>query len=93
MSGINARYDTSKPVGERIVSVTKNGVEVSDSDEFEVAVSGIIARGGDHYDVFLDTEFVREYKPMSDLMIAYYRKHGTVALPERGRQIDIATSR
>ncbi len=93
MSGINVRYDTSQPVGERIVSVTKDDVEVRDSDEFDVAVSGIIARGGDHYDVFLDTEFVREYKPMSDLMIAYYRKHGTVALPERGRQIDIAASR
>lgn len=90
MSGISARYDTSKPVGQRIVSVIRRGVEIQDSEEFEVAVSGIIARGGDHYDVFLETEFVREFKPMSDLMIAYYRKHGTVPLPERGRQIDIA---
>ena len=93
MSGVSARYDTSRPIGQRIVSVTRNGAEIRDSDVFEVAVSGIIARGGDHYDVFLDTEFVREFEPMSDLMIAYYRKHGTIPLPQRGRQIDIAESR
>ncbi len=93
MSGISARYDTSRPIGRRIISVTRNGTEVEDSDEFEVAVSGIIARGGDHYDMFLETEFVREFQPMSDLMIAYYRKHGTVPLPQRGRQIDIAAGR
>lgn len=90
VSGIETVYDTSRPDYQRLVSVKRNGVEVLDNDEFDVAVSGIIARGGDHFDMFLDTEFVRELTPLADLMIAYYRKHGNVTVPAGGRQTDVA---
>jgi 2',3'-cyclic-nucleotide 2'-phosphodiesterase/3'-nucleotidase len=90
VSGIDTVYDTSQPEYQRLISVKRNGVEVLDNDEFDVAVSGIIARGGDHFDMFLDTEFVRELTPIAELMIAYYRKHGNVPVPANGRQTDIA---
>jgi len=92
VSGIETVYDTSKPINQRLISVKRNGVEIQDVDEFEVAVSGIIARGGDHFEMFLDTEFVRELNPLADLMIAYYRKHGDVPVPASGRQTDLAMS-
>ena len=92
VSGIETVYDTSRPINQRLVSVTRNGMQIQDEDEFDVAVSGIIARGGDHYDMFLETEFVRELTPLADLMIAYYRKHSSVPVQANGRQTDVAMS-
>lgn len=90
VSGIETVYDTSKPIGQRVVALKFNGEDIQNSAEFDVAVAGIIARGGDHFDTFLDAEVVRELAPLSDLITGYYRKHGTVSLPTRGRQTDVA---
>ena len=83
-------YDTSKPERQRIVSVKYNGEEISDEDSFDVCVSGIISKGGDHYDVFTETEVVSEHAPLGDMTIAYFRKHGAVPTPAAGRQTDLA---
>ncbi|MGI9203375.1 MAG: bifunctional metallophosphatase/5'-nucleotidase [Woeseiaceae bacterium] len=90
VSGIETIYDTARPIGQRLVSVTFNGAGVKDTDEFDVVVAGIIARGGDHYDTFLETEFVRELSTLADLITNHYRKHGTIPMPESGRQTDVA---
>ncbi|HEY1149143.1 MAG TPA: bifunctional metallophosphatase/5'-nucleotidase, partial [Pseudoduganella sp.] len=52
--GFTYRYDTRKPVGERIVpdSVTLNGVRVEDSNSYRVAANGFIAAGGDGFTTF-----------------------------------------
>ncbi len=90
VSGIEVVYDMSKPERNRLVSVKRNGREVETDDTLTIGVSGIIARGMDHYDEFLDTRIIRAFDPLSDLTIAYFRKHGTVSLPRRGRQVDLA---
>ncbi len=54
-------------------------------------MSGIISRGGDHFDVFTKTKLLREYEPLGDMTISYFRKHGTIPTPTAGRQIDLAT--
>ena len=74
------------------MSVKYNGAEISEDDSFNVCVSGIISRGGDHYDVFVGTELVSEHAPLGDMTIAYFRKHGTVATPKMGRQTDLAVA-
>lgn len=56
--GLRVIYDTSKPERERLVSMKYQGVDIESDDVLNVAVAGIIARGGDHYDMFLDTRFV-----------------------------------
>lgn len=83
-------YDTSKPERQRIASVKYNGKEIADEDSFTVCVSGIISRGGDHYDVFAETKVISEHEPLGDMTIAYFRKHGNVATPKAGRQTDLA---
>jgi 2',3'-cyclic-nucleotide 2'-phosphodiesterase (5'-nucleotidase family) len=90
VSGIDIVYDTSRPIGQRLVSVRRDGRDIADSDTFDVAVSGIIARGGDHYEMFVETTRLRELMPLSDLMIAYFRETGVVAIPRSGRQTDLA---
>jgi 5'-nucleotidase / UDP-sugar diphosphatase len=90
VSGLQIVYDTSRPERERLVSMQHAGKEIDDDDLFEVAASGIIAKGGDHYETFTETRFLREYEPLGDLTIEYFRKHGTVPTPTAGRQVDIA---
>jgi 2',3'-cyclic-nucleotide 2'-phosphodiesterase (5'-nucleotidase family) len=90
VSGLQVVYDMSKPEYQRLVSVQHKGKEVDDDDLFEIVVSGIIAKGGDHYEMFTETKFLREYEPLGNLTIEYFRKHGTVPTPVAGRQTDIA---
>ena len=93
VSGIETVYDTSKPQYSRLVSVTRNGQEVADDASLEVAVAMIIAKGGDHFDTFTETKVLREYPPLGDLTIEYFRKQGTVRTPRGGRQTDVAVTR
>ena len=90
VSGIETVYDTSRPLRERLVSVTRAGREIADTDTFEIAVSGIIAKGGDHFETFTGTRFLREYDPLGELTIKYFRKYKTISMPHRGRQTDLA---
>ncbi len=90
VSGLEVVYDTSQPERQRLVSLKHNGEEIQDDDVFEVAVPQIIAKGADHFDEFLVTKHLRTTDNLGNLTIEYFRKHGTVAMPTRGRQIDIA---
>ena len=90
VSGIETIYDMSRPERKRLVSVKRNGREIRDTEMFEVAVAGIIAKGGDHFETFTSTEFVREYAPLGDLTIEYFRKYKNIPMPQRGRQVDVA---
>jgi 5'-nucleotidase/UDP-sugar diphosphatase len=90
VSGLQTTYDTSKPEGQRLVAVTHEGKKLGDSEKYEVCMPGIISRGGDHYDVFKETPLVREYDPLGDMTVAYFRKHGTISTPIAGRQEDLA---
>ena len=85
-------YDTSRAERQRIVSIKYKGKEVAADDNFTICVPGIIAKGGDHYDVFTATKIVSQHPPLGDMTIAYFRKHGEVATPRFGRQTDLALS-
>ena len=92
VSGLEVIYDTSKPVGSRLVSLTHNGDEVRPEDTFSAAMAGIIALGGDHYDMFVGSKRLQDLPPLGELMIAYFRKTGHVPVPASGRQQDLAVS-
>jgi 5'-nucleotidase/UDP-sugar diphosphatase len=93
VSQLQVVYDTSKPERQRLVSAKHDGKEISDDAVFEVCMSGIISRGGDHYDMFTEAKLLREYAPLGDMTIEYFRKHGTVPTPAAGRQRDLAVLR
>lgn len=92
VSGLEVVYDTSKPERKRLVSLKHAGIDVSNDARFEVAVPKIIAGGGDHFDIFTETKLLRTSKPLGELSIEYFRKHGTVPTPAAGRQVDLAAT-
>lgn len=93
VSGLQVRYDMSKPERQRLVSVKYNDREIADDEQLDICVSGIISRGGDHYDVFTETTRLSEHEPFGEMTIAYFRKYKDIPVPTAGRQTDISKSR
>ena len=90
LAGIDVVYDITKPERQRLISVKHEGQELSADKTYTIGVSGIIARGMDHYEEFLEGKIIGDFEPLSRLTINYFRKHGTVGMPNRGRQIDVS---
>lgn len=89
ISGLQTAYDLSLPEGSRLVALTRNGVPVADTDTFSVAVPGFVAEGGDLYTVFADLPEISRGDTVTALMQAYFAKREVIAIPARGRQLEI----
>ncbi|QVY63894.1 5'-nucleotidase C-terminal domain-containing protein [Cytobacillus gottheilii] len=98
VSGGKVEYDSSKPAGERVVSVSyKNEqgeyIEVQDAEEYVVATNAFTAKGGDGYDVF---EKIYQEGRVTDLGLSdwenfaeHLQSLGTVSGEIEGRIIDV----
>eukprot|EP00386_Alphamonas_edax_P005796 GDKI01018913.1.p1 GENE.GDKI01018913.1~~GDKI01018913.1.p1 ORF type:complete len:819 (-),score=255.43 GDKI01018913.1:28-2484(-) len=74
-SGWELVYDSSKPSGERVVALKKNGKEVDDHSVFSVAVPYNLAQGGDSCDAYPQGEQVCVPEVMvGDMTLAYLRR-------------------
>ena len=93
LSGLTMTYDLEQPKYSRIVSLERNGRPVQDSDLFTVAAPGFLTEGGDLYDSFPESEVIRSVGKVSDVIIDYFRDKEIVAVPERGRQWEVADDR
>lgn len=93
LSGLELRYDLDRPPYDRIVSLTRNGTAVRDQDRFTVAAPGFLTEGGDLYDSFPESEVISSHGKVSDVILEHFRSQGSVAAPERGRQIDVTGRR
>jgi 5'-nucleotidase / UDP-sugar diphosphatase len=97
VSGLNFTYDSSKPAGERVVSVkVDNGTELVDLDEstsYFVATNTFTAKGGDNYDVFkkaYDDGRVSEPGYIDyEMFIDYVKTLDTVSPEVEGRIVDV----
>jgi 5'-nucleotidase/UDP-sugar diphosphatase len=89
VSGLRVIYDTTRPEGQRLVSVEHGGSPLTDTDRFTVAAPGFLAEGGDLYTVFADSEAIRSAGTVTDVVTAYFAQHEIVAVPQRGRQLDM----
>jgi 5'-nucleotidase len=58
ISGIRFAYDTSRPSGSRVVSVTVGGAPLDDAKSYTLATSTFVSHGGDGYAVFKDARVV-----------------------------------
>jgi len=90
LSGLDITYDLSRPVGQRLVSVEHEGLPLSDSDRLTVAAAAFLAEGGDLYTVMPEAPTLRNMGKVMDVLLAYFAEHEVLAVPRRGRQINIA---
>lgn len=89
VSGIEAKYDMTKPVGRRLVTLSINGASVDDRKTYKVATNSFLAQGGDLYITFLGTKQEEEGPLLSEIVMDYLKKKGTVRPPKMGRLVPV----
>ncbi|MEZ7172900.1 5'-nucleotidase C-terminal domain-containing protein [Sporosarcina sp. OR05] len=99
VSGARVKFDSSKPVGERVVSVEYDAgndlfIEIADNEMYTIATNAFTAKGGDGFDVF---KAAYADGRVTDLGLSdweNFRDHlislGTVDPQIEGRIVDIA---
>lgn len=77
--GIDYTIDFSKPIGQRIIALTYQGVPVTDEQEVELVTNQYRAVGGGNYEMFGPEKIVREIQiDMTELIAEYLRKHPVI---------------
>jgi len=52
--GLEMKYDSSKPVGKRVLALTLNGKAIEDSTVYHIATQNFLADGGDGFTTFTE---------------------------------------
>ncbi len=78
-AGVEYILDLRKPVGERVVELTREGVSVTDDDIFTMAVNSYRAVGGGGFDMLADARVIEEIdKSVRGMIIDYVREKGEI---------------
>ncbi len=86
VSGLEIRYDLSRPQGDRVLALGRRGQPIDSDDRFSVAAPGFLAEGGDLYDVFTESEEQRRAGKVVDVVKQYFGRTDVMPIPPRKRQ-------
>ena len=91
--GVEMRYDTHKPVGQRVVRFTLNGQDIVDSQTYRVATNSFLAPGGDGFMAFTEgqNKQVHGGYNLSDAVIDYL-KSGHKIIPQQVSEMRVSTA-
>ncbi|MDH4071542.1 MAG: 5'-nucleotidase C-terminal domain-containing protein, partial [Gammaproteobacteria bacterium] len=90
VSGLEVRYDRSKPVGRRIAGIEVAGQPLRLDGTYRVATLEILAQGGDAYTAFgRGTLESMSEKRFADVLEAWFREQDVVTVPPRGRLVPV----
>lgn len=79
VDGIDYTIKAGNPPGERITSLSKNGITIEDTDVFTMAVNNYRAAGGGEYGMIAEAETVLEVqKSMVDLIADYIMRNPVI---------------
>ena len=85
IAGIKFVVDPSKPVGDRIISLTINGEALDMNKTYTVATNDFTAAGGDDYPCFADVPTINEYSSLEEILANFIKTLGTVSYTKQGR--------
>ncbi|MFZ5989704.1 MAG: bifunctional metallophosphatase/5'-nucleotidase [Bacillota bacterium] len=85
VSGIKYVFDGSKPAGERLISVEKDGQPLDRNKYYLVATNDYLYNGGDNYEEFKNIRLVSMGSLLKDVLAQYIKSQGTVSPCEEGR--------
>ena len=82
-SGVEYVYDLSKPEGERVVSLMRNGTPVRPEDEMTLVMCDYRATGAGDFDFFTECPRVREIQiEVRELILNYLFEHPMIEIPQ-----------
>jgi 2',3'-cyclic-nucleotide 2'-phosphodiesterase (5'-nucleotidase family) len=85
VSGIKYVFDGSKPAGERVLSVEKDGQPLDRNKYYVVATNDYLYNGGDNYEEFKDAKLVSMGALLKDVLAQHIKSRGSVSYKEEGR--------
>ncbi|MFC7686944.1 5'-nucleotidase C-terminal domain-containing protein [Ureibacillus sp. GCM10028918] len=97
--GVKVQFDSSKPAGERIVSISYtdaegNEVVLDDNTTYTIATNAFTAKGGDGFDVFAKAYAEGRVTDLGLLDWGNFKEHlesiGTITPVTEGRIVDVA---
>lgn len=84
VDGIEYTIKVSNPVGERIISLTKDGKEIGDNEEFDLIVSNYRAGGGGDFEMVHEGKTVHvDQKDMVEAIAEYILKDPEIKINHR----------
>jgi 2',3'-cyclic-nucleotide 2'-phosphodiesterase (5'-nucleotidase family) len=91
MSGVETRYDSRKPIGNRLIEAKINGKPLDPNKKYTVSSSAFVAYGGDDYSMLAKGKLIlQSEKRKIDYFIDYFKSNKNIKTPSVGRQIDIS---
>lgn len=94
ISGFKVTFDSSHPIGSRVVSITlDDGTAVANdtSTTYTMATSDFIDAGGDGYAMLAGSTSSVSRDKMADVLLDHIRALGTLSPATQGRLVDLAT--
>jgi 5'-nucleotidase/UDP-sugar diphosphatase len=92
LSGLKVRYDSKRPVNERMIEVlTDDGISIDTSRVYRVVTNSYLAAGGGDYIVFKQAEDIEDtFHYIRNIIAEYVKKHSPIEARVEGRIIDIS---
>ncbi|WEK45234.1 MAG: bifunctional metallophosphatase/5'-nucleotidase [Candidatus Andeanibacterium colombiense] len=87
-AGFIYRFDTSRPVGERVVGITLAGKPLDPARTYRVTVNSFLAAGGDGFTVFAPQKDATKGGIDLDALEAWVKGTAPRAVPQEERAID-----
>ena len=82
-SGVAYVYDLTRPEGERVASITRNGHPVQPEDRLTLVMCDYRATGAGDFDFYCDCPRVRDIQTeVSELILSYLVEHPYVEIPQ-----------
>jgi len=79
LDGVEYTIDVSQPVGSRITSLTRNGNNINEEDEFTICVNNYRATGGGNYNMIKNLPIVKEIQSsMVEILAQYIIDHKVI---------------
>ncbi|HGY55970.1 MAG TPA: hypothetical protein ENK44_09725 [Caldithrix abyssi] len=90
-SGLRLKYDSSRPVGQRLIEASVNGKPLDPNKNYTIACSYFLATGGDGFTMLKNGKRLAILpKIVVEYIADYIKTRKTITMPDVGRQIDIA---
>lgn len=78
--GLEMKYDSSKPIGQRVVAFTLNGKPIDDAAVYHIATNSFLADGGDGFAAFTEGQARNTSGGyyVSNAVVAYFNAGNTI---------------
>ena len=92
LSGLRLKYDTKKPIGERVLTVTlPDGTPLGFEKYYTLVTNSFLAAGGGEYVIFKEARNAQDsFHYLRNIIAEYVKKHSPIEKTIEGRIIDVA---